>query len=412
MATSQVRERIIRAAWDERGRAAWDPETHGRGLLSLNIPATVAMRPVRFGEPLPPHDKLEFHLVHATMGGQPVNSIVCEDVVVETVEGSIPPPTGWMNSGDDAANQVVQILAERRRRNMASISSGTTFVPAPLEEQPLQPVGMFHAGVQGHAPQTFTFADNEAVTRWLSEQSNEVAIVFAARAALRVLPTVTFSPWPGSPRRTTDEIVLRAFRAVATAWAVAAYPGHRKGLNDAARAALSGLGDVKAPAPIRAAAYASAVATGEAGATARATTVIGYTLDAAGSKGREAFQSLLEALATDAGLLNDRFSAVTLAHSKLWPGQISEWLRVSWGELRHALLDADENWEVWTNWYEERLAGQATSQEIEVARATMDNAVWGQEPRAVNAHIRELIEEREIFQDALSGEPENSAGCA
>jgi hypothetical protein len=41
------------------------------------------------------------------------------------------------------------------------------------------------------------------------------------------------------------------------------------------------------------------------------------------------------------------------------------------------------------------------------SRATIDNAIWGQEPRAVNAHIRELIEEREIFQDALSGEPEN-----
>ena len=88
MATSQSRERIIRAAWEERGRAEWDPEAHGRGLLSLNIPATAAMRPIRFGEPRPPYDNLEFHLVHATMGGQPVvNSIVCEDVVVETVEG-------------------------------------------------------------------------------------------------------------------------------------------------------------------------------------------------------------------------------------------------------------------------------------------------------------------------------------
>jgi hypothetical protein len=117
--------------------------------------------------------------------------------------------------------------------------------------------------------------------------------------------------------------------------------------------------------------------------------------------------SMLEALATDAGLLNDRFSAVALAHSKLWPGQIPEWLRISWGELRHALVDADENWGVWTNWYEQRLGGQATSQEIEIARVTIDNAIGGQEPRAVNAHIRELIEEREIFQDALSGEPEN-----
>jgi hypothetical protein len=365
MATSQSRERIIRAAWEERGRAEWDPETHGRGLLSLNIPATAAMRPIRFGEPRPPYDNLEFHLVHATMGGQPVNSIVCEDVVVETVEGPIPPPTGWMNSSDDAANQVVQTAAENRRRNMASISSGPTFVPAPLQEQPPQPVGMLHPGVQDHAAQTFTFADNEAVTSWLEGQSEDVAVVFSARAALRVLPTIPFSPWPGTGTRITRETTLGVFRAVATAWAVAAYPGYRRELNDAARAALSGLGDIKALAPLDAAAYASATATGDAGATSHAATVIAHALDAAGLRGRQAFQSLLEALATDAGLLNDRFSAVALAHSKLWPGQIPEWLRISWGELRHALVDADENWGVWTNWYEQRLGGQATSQEIE-----------------------------------------------
>ncbi len=200
MATSHSRERIIRAAWEERGRAEWDPETHGRGLLSLNIPATAAMRPIRFGEPRPPYDNLEFHLVHATMGGQPVNSIVCEDVVVETVEGPIPPATGWMNSSDDAANQVVQMAAENRRRNMASISSGPTFVPAPLQEQPPQPVGMLHPGVQDHAAQTFTFADNEAVTSWLEGQSEDVAVVFSARAALRVLPTIPSHLGPAPER--------------------------------------------------------------------------------------------------------------------------------------------------------------------------------------------------------------------
>ena len=124
MATSKEREGTIRAAWEERGRAQWDPNTHGRGLLSLHIPATVEMRPVRVGAPLPPYDDLEFRLVRATMGGQPVNSIVCEGVVVETIEGATPPSTGWMNSADDAANQVVQIVAANQRRNMAAISAG------------------------------------------------------------------------------------------------------------------------------------------------------------------------------------------------------------------------------------------------------------------------------------------------
>ena len=188
---------------------------------------------------------------------------------------------------------------------------------------------------------TITFADNEAVTGWLNGQTDDVAVVFAARAALRVLPTITFSPWPGSGRRTTHEIVLRVFRAVAAAWAVAAYPGPRNALNDAARAALSGLGDLQAPSPIRAAAYAAATATGEAGAPSRASIVIGYALDAVGSKGREIFELFLQALATDASLLHERFSSVTLANSNLWPGRIPNWVSDDWGELATLLPNQD-----------------------------------------------------------------------
>jgi hypothetical protein len=382
------------------------PNTHGRGLLPLHIPAKVEMTPVRPGAPLPPYDDLEFRLVRATMGGQPVNSIVCEDVVVETLEAPVPPSTGWMNSSDDATNQVVQTTAVNQRRHMAAISSGPTFVAPPQEITPEPISGASGARVQGQATLTVTFADNEAVTRWLNGQSDDTAVVFAARAALRVVPAVTFSPWPGSGRRTTNEIVLRVLRAVAAAWAVAAYPGQRKALNDAARAALSGLGDLKAPSPIRAAVYASATATGEAGAPSRASTVVGYALDAVGSKGREAFELFLQALATDASLLEERFSAVTLANSKLWPGHAPDWVSEDWGELRAALLGQNENWEVWTEWYDARLAGDLANQEIEITRATIEDAIWQQRPAVVNSHIKELVTEREIFQHATEDEPD------
>ena len=142
--------------------------------------------------------------------------------------------------------------------------------------------------------------------------------------------------------------------------------------------------------------------------TSRASTVIGYALDAAGSQGREAFQSLLAALATDAGLLSERFSAVTLANSKLWPGDVPNWVRESWGELRFGVLDADEHWEVWTDWYDKRLAGDTTTnQRWEIALYKIDNKIWDQEPKAVNAYIKEFLEEDEIFQDALSDENES-----
>jgi hypothetical protein len=357
MATSQDRERIIRTTWAERGKNQWDPEVHGRGLplripaivvmtpglLPLQIPATIGTMPAPLGAPSPPDGDLEFRLVRATMGGQPINSIVCEDVVVETIEDGTAPPIGWIDSSDDPTNQVVQIAAAKQRRNMAAISSAPDFVPAPQEAHSV-PLSAASLGVaQSRTAMTVTFADKEAVTGWLDGQTDDAAVVFAARAALRVLPTITFSQWPGSARRTTPEIVLRVFRAMAAAWAVAAYPGQRDALNSAARAALSGLGDLKAPSPIRAAAYAAAAATGEAGAPSRASTVIDYALDAVGSKGRAAFELFLQALATDAGEIYQRSSAVTLADSKLWPGRFPNWVSDDWGELRATLLG-----HVWT----------------------------------------------------------------
>jgi hypothetical protein len=396
MAASRAREETIRAAWKERGKAQWDPASHGLGLLSLHIPAKVEMRPVRLGTPLPPYDDLEFRLVRATMSGLPIDSIVCEGVVVQTVEGSMPPSAGWMNTSDDAANQVVQIAAANQRRNMAAISS-----------QPLGMPEVIRASVQVRATPTVTFADNEAVAGWLNGQSDDVAIVFAARAALRVISTITFSSWvSGSKSKARREIVLRAFGAVATAWAVAAYPGHRDLLNKAARSALFGLGDVRSPSPIRAAAYASATATGEVGAVSRALRVIGYALDAAASKGRLPFESLLAAFGVDASLLNQGFSPVTLANSRLWPSPLPDWVRDSWAELRAELLGLNENWDVWTEWYDELLAGNFPNQEIQIARVTIEDAIWQQGPEVVNAHIKEIITEREIFKSATEDKPD------
>jgi hypothetical protein len=290
-------------------------------------------------------------------------------------------------------------------------TGGPVEVSGPSQNQPPQGIGIagsVRAGAQGRATLSVSFPDKEAVTGWLKEQSDDTAVVFAARAALRVLPTITFSRWPRSGRTTTREIILRVFRAVSTAWAVAAFPSHRSVLNGAARAALRGLGDVSAPSPLRAAVYASATASGEPGANSRAYTVIGYALDAAGSRGREAFQSLLDALATDASLLSDRFSAVTLANSRLWPSYSPpDWVSDAWTELKLQLLSADEHWEVWTKWYEERLFGVTADQDTEIARVTIENEIWDQEEDVVNAHIKELLEEREIFRDAVSDELEN-----
>ena len=192
------------------------------------------------------------------------------------------------------------MMAERQRRTLAAIQPGPTGPFAQSVVVPPEPSASTtpstveltgRASIRDNASLNLsvnraslgvrvTFADNEDVAGWVREQSDEIAVVFAARAALRAVPTITFSPWSRSARRTTPEIMLRVFRAVAAAWAVATYPGQRDMLNRAARAALTGLGDLNAPSAIRAAVYAAATASGEANAALRASTVLDYTLDA------------------------------------------------------------------------------------------------------------------------------------
>ena len=336
--SKQDRERLIRAAWEKRGTAVWDPKTHGCGLLSLNIPAKVEVRPVRFGAPQPPYDNLEFRLVRGTTIGHPADSIICEDVVVETIEDAVPQPMYWPNS-DDAANRVVQEIEEAKRKNIAAIASSPSNGPPvapptlpsgnvfniPPQEQPSQTIGLSAADLRvateaAAAALPITFADSDAVKRWLNGQSRAVTAAFAARAALRVVSTIKF-PHHGSRRGSvTPRQTVAVFRSVSAAWAVAAYPGQRDVLRRVAAAAVFGLGNLKLPPSVRAAAHASAAATaGPPRIASHAATAVGYAIEAAGSRDREALGMLLQAMATDAGLLDRGFSTTSLAFSQLWP---------------------------------------------------------------------------------------------
>jgi hypothetical protein len=86
----EIREEVIRAAWKERGRKLWNPETHGKGL-PLNMPAKQAATSTDTVSPLTSSDNLEFKLFGARGSSQPFNYIVCEGIVVETWGEHEPP---------------------------------------------------------------------------------------------------------------------------------------------------------------------------------------------------------------------------------------------------------------------------------------------------------------------------------
>jgi hypothetical protein len=72
------RQNLIRRAWAER-RSEW----MGLGPLVIDLPPVMmAPIPVR---PIPAPKSLKFELRSSTVKGKPVNQIVCEGVVVETL---------------------------------------------------------------------------------------------------------------------------------------------------------------------------------------------------------------------------------------------------------------------------------------------------------------------------------------
>jgi hypothetical protein len=238
------------------------------------------------------------------------------------------------------------------------------------------------------------FSSPEDIAHWPADIRRDAAVVLAARVALRVIPQ--------SQARTLnlDRLtLLRTFRCAQAAWAVAAYPGQAALLRPAAAAAawrIYGPDETK----VESAEWASAaagVATDE-DALRFASLAVTYAIADADDAARPVRQDILKSCAADAYELERGSSPVTLAlSSNLWPGQ-PNWARDNWKELKAALLSANEDWEVWTDWYEARLNVGGEDQALEVARATIPDRTWEQGPKVVNGQIRQMFEERGIWR--------------
>lgn len=237
------------------------------------------------------------------------------------------------------------------------------------------------------------FGDSADMQRWLRAQPREVAVVMAARAALRVLP-IEPKGGGGTARHRADAI-LRCFRAAATAWVAGKFPTHGDALRDTAAAAGRAANTILGGYSIAAASYAAAAACDSKTAIDNAAAA-SYAAAAAGAGARAAgaADAAFIERAGDAG--DRRRLAITLAGRPLWPDGTPNWAKTAWSEMRAELLGAREGWDVWIELYDALLTGSAPSDPaIALAYVTPAAALWEWEsgPQGVNAEIKRLLAE-------------------
>jgi hypothetical protein len=249
--------------------------------------------------------------------------------------------------------------------------------------------------------------NGEELEAWLKMQPREVSVDFAARAALRVLPFVQaathYNPY---------YIFVPVFRALAFAWAAGRFSDSTKGY------AAPPI-DLAHFSPSPTAASDAAAAAEAARAAVSNPSLTGGVVRFADDAVRAASSGVFEDDGVFAGAAHANFAATKfwsavsidatrvegvasdISGSPLWPhGQPGE-LRSLWQEMKGALLAAKQEWQVWTNWYDDRLEGRVRDVERELAYVRIDDALWNQGAAIVNAEIKRRIEQLEPPQHGV-----------
>ena len=258
------------------------------------------------------------------------------------------------------------------------------------------------------------FSDRETIEHWLAGiepagRRREIGLALAVRATLRVVPLLG--------RLKGDEVIQTlvspTLRVAASAWAAGKYPAHDDALRSASAVAdvalsdaLSVFGAGQVLTSIRIVVDRIVDANGT---TVAVNSANGNALDATlfpADFARYIFSLAVSAEANtfsvaakdDAALIDSGCSGTELVGSPLWPKGVPDWVIENWRTLKDVLVAASQNWEVWTDWYEARLAGDAghpPNEALEIARATIPDEIWRQGPAVVNAEIKRLISEHE-----------------
>lgn len=256
--------------------------------------------------------------------------------------------------------------------------------------------------------------------QWLEGRSEKWGIVIASRAAARAVPALStsitmsknihdlgnalvlptmralfISTVAGSYASIEKNAVAKAAVAVGAAVGSAVTDEARRAAEAAAKAA-----DAVAAAARRADATALARTSDAAAAAARAAATLARTIKAdapisAADAAAAAQASIWRAVNTDADNLE---SGADIEILPLWNNRMPDWAKDGWERLRITLLSDGDHWQVWTDWYDDLLAGQAHAASVgrpEIRERSLEIAAisdknWLNGSMHVNRLIREI----------------------
>ncbi|WP_238365811.1 hypothetical protein [Mesobacterium pallidum] len=253
------------------------------------------------------------------------------------------------------------------------------------------------------------FESEEAFEAWLKEQSQEVCVAIATRAASRAWPNVT-----GIRFWKTGEDARKAHRILAllTGWALltAAVAAVRptpevKSAASAARFAASAASAASAAfasasaarfasasaASASAASAASAARFAAAAASAASASAARFAAAAASAASAAFFArfaaSAASAIYSDAGLDPETLFALPVWHEAGTP----EGLRLK--HVGDTLLDTDPAFAFFARWYRGMVEGKPLPWDLQERVALIDPKIWEQGPEAVAAEIEKIVPE-------------------
>ncbi len=253
------------------------------------------------------------------------------------------------------------------------------------------------------------FSNSDEFEAWLpGKLANSIAVI-TLRLALRLVPLLSGAAQPAAERRPhAPSYILPVMRANAFAFAAAHYPDKATEIRagNVGNAEYAAVKTPRLPAIAAfSALFAADAAIGSNGANDRANSAYAGVYAGRAARATDRVDGPLKAefwrqLSDDTTALDQGAAPATLAGTALWNGDIPAGVTDLWGELAGQLGGFGQDWTVWINWFEARLAGRTTAaleadqaEMIDIRLATRNGSWWQRDPGVVNGDIRDWIDE-------------------